>query len=83
MIEVLITEEITNGPPRVVYAWSMMPKEDPLGLEVGAGPKEVIPGVEDWGIPRRVARTDGGLWDVKPFKVLASVCVACGKLGEA
>ena len=82
MIEVLITEEITNGPLRIVYAWSVTSKEDPLGLEVGAGLKEVIPGVEDWGIPRRVARTDGGLRDVEPFKVLASVRVACSELGE-
>ena len=53
-----------------------------MGLEVGASPKEVISGVEDWGIPRRVARTDGGLRNVEPFKVLASVRVACSKLGE-
>ena len=45
----MITEEITDGPPRVGYAWSVTPKEDPLGLEVETSPKEVIPGVEDWG----------------------------------
>ena len=60
----------------------MTSKEDPLGLEVGASPKEMISGVEDWGVPRRVARTDGGLGDVEPFEVFASVRVASSKLGE-
>ena len=69
MIKVLITKKITDGPLRVINAWSMTPKEDPWGLEVGTGPKEVISGVEDWGIPRRVTGTDGGLRDVEPFKV--------------
>ena len=78
----MITEKITDGPLRIVDAWSVTSKEDPLGLEVGAGLKEMISGVEDWGVPRRVARTDGGLRDVEPFKVLASVCVACSELGE-
>ena len=83
MIEILITKKVTDGPPRVINAWSMTPKGDPLGLEVGTSPKEMISGVEDWGVPRRMTGADGGFRDVEPFKVLASVCVACGELGEA
>ena len=82
MIKELITEKVTDGPLRVINAWSMTPKKDLLGLEVGASLKEVISGVEDWGIPRRMTRTDGGLWDIGPFKVLASVRMTCGELSE-
>ena len=82
MIKELITEKVTDGPLRVINVWSMMPKENLLGLEVGTGPEEVISRVEDWGIPRRMTGTDGGLWDVEPFKVLASVRVTCGKLSD-
>ena len=43
----------------------------------------MIPGVEDWGEPRRVTRTDRRLGLDESFKVFASVSVAGGKLGQA
>ena len=60
----------------------MTSKFNLLRLEVGAGPEEMISRVEDWGVPRRVAGTDGGFRDVEPFKVFSSVCMTGGKLDE-
>ena len=51
-----------------------------VGLKKGTGSQDVIPGVEDWGVPRRVTRTGSWLGLDESFKVFACVRVASGEL---
>ena len=77
----MIAKEITARPPRIVKAWSQTSQWFSVGLKEGTGSQDVIPGVEDWGVPRRVARTGSRLGLDESFEVFASVGVASGELG--
>ena len=78
----MIAKEVTARPPRIVKAWSQTSQWFSVGLKEGTGPQDVIPGVKDWGVPRRVTRTGRWLGLDESFKVFASVSVAGGKLGK-